>query len=227
MITLPIEQERGHLLVAIDSRKALIDTGSPVSLSPEPFDFLGSLHSPVSSIMGVTPRKISEVAGFQIDILIGCDLLSAHALRFRLGGSAMDVGDDLPLNPIQSEMELLMGIPVFPLTIQGQPAKAIFDTGAHLSYISPKLVKGQTPIGERNDFYPLIGRFVVPIYRVPTALNDMTFDIEYGIFPDSLQKMFDMGMNMSEFSAVIGTQILEHFDCTLTWAQKRISWKRR
>ncbi len=162
MKTMPILKERDHLMLLIGEKRAIIDTGSPASMSPEPFEFLGLRHSSPSNIMGVTSRKMSELSGFQIDILIGCDILSSHTLRFRWGDSVMDVGDDIQHSPILSEMDTLMGIPVFPLTIQGQRTKAIFDTGAHLSYIAPELVEAIAPSGERNDFYPLVGQFVAP-----------------------------------------------------------------
>lgn len=227
MITMPVLKERGHLLLLIGEKRAIIDTGSPVSMSLEPFDFLGSRHSPPSNIMGVTPHKMSELAGFQIDILIGCDILSSYTMRFRWIDSAMDVGDDILHGPILSDMDTLMGIPVFPLTIQGQTTKALFDTGAHLSYIAPKIVEGLTPSGERNDFYPQVGQFVAPTYRVPTALDEITLDIEYGILPDSLQMMLGMAMNMADATAVIGTQLLDHFDCTIAWTHQKMSWQKR
>ena len=227
MITLPTQKERGHLLVAIGNRRAIIDTGSPASISPEPFEFLGACHSPPSDIMGVTPRKMSELAGIQIDILIGCDILSQHTLQFRWNDDAMDAGNDLEDGPLCSKMDDLMGIPVFPLTIDRRPTKALFDTGAHLAYIDPDFVEGQTPSGQRNDFYPMVGQFVAPTYRVPTALDNTSLDIEYGILPDSLQSMLGMAMSMSGSTAVIGTQLLEHFDCTISWARHKISWRRR
>lgn len=227
MMTLPIQKERGHLMVSIGNRRAVIDTGSPASMSPEPFDFLGERHSPASNIMGVTPRKMSELSGLRIDILIGCDILSAHTLRFRWNDDAMDAGNDLEDGPHSSEMDILMGIPIFPLTIQGRQTKALFDTGAHLSYINPELVDGQASSGQRKDFYPMVGQFVAPTYLVPTALDDKPLDIDYGILPDSLQMMLGTAMSMSDSAAVIGTQILEHFDCTISWARNKISWRRR
>lgn len=227
MITLPIQREKGHLLVGIDNRRAIIDTGSPTSMSLEPFEFIGTRHCPPSNIMGITPGKMFELCGFRFDILIGCDILSAHTLRFRWNDGAVDVGDDLEEGPLSSEMESFMGIPVFPLEIQGRATRALFDTGAHLSYIDPDLVEGQVPSGQRNDFYPTVGQFVAPTYRVPTALDSTAIEIDYGILPDSLQMMLGMAMSLSESSAVVGTQLLEHFDCTLSWHRQTISWRRK
>ncbi len=138
----------------------------------------------------------------------------------------MDAGDDIENGSISSSMDTLMGIPIFPLMLQGQPTKALFDTGAHLSYINPEVVEGQAPSGQRNDFYPFVGQFVAPTYRILTALDNAPLDIEYGILPDCLQMMLGAAMNMSHTSAVIGTQLLEYFDCTVSWTNCRISWSR-
>ena len=73
MQTMPIIKERGHLLVSLGTSRAIIDTGSPTSMSPAPFDFVGQRQSPPSSIMGVTPQKMSDLSGIRIDILIGCE----------------------------------------------------------------------------------------------------------------------------------------------------------
>ncbi|MBK9138553.1 MAG: hypothetical protein IPM17_07305 [Verrucomicrobia bacterium] len=226
MHTMTILRERGHLLVRIDNRRAIVDTGSPISMSPEPFEFLGQSHSPPTNIMGVTPQKMSALSGIQIDILIGCHILSQHTVRFRWKDGLMDVGDDIPESPISAELSTLMGTPIFPLCLQGRPSKALFDTGAHLSYIDPDLVAGTVPVGERDDFYPFIGHFTAPIYRIPTALDDYPLEIEYGTLPESLQMMLGMAMRMSNSSAVIGTQLLEVFDCTISWTRRRISWRR-
>ncbi len=227
MTTLPIQKKRNHLLVAIDERTAIIDTGSPTSMSAEPFDFLGDRHSPPSDLMGIRPDKMSKLAGFPIDILIGCDILSSHTVRFRWNDNAMDAGNDIEDGSLSSDMDALEGIPVFPLILQDRSVKAFFDTGAHLSYINPDLVQGQTSSGQSNDFHPINGQFVTSTYRVQTALDETPLDIDYGILPDALQRTFGMMMRGKRIEAIIGTQILEHFDCTISWSRKKISWKRR
>lgn len=226
MQTMTILKQRGHLLVLIGNSRAIIDTGSPSSMSPVPFDFLNQRHCPPTNIMGITPEKMTELAGIQIDLLIGCDILSQHTIRFRWRDGLLDVGDDIPDGPISAELETLMGIPVFPLTIRGRPTKAFFDTGAHLSYIDPELVERESPTGQQNDFYPFVGQFTAPTYRITTALDHESLEIEYGTLPDSLQTMLGMAMEESDSSAVIGTQLLETFDCTISWTRNRISWQR-
>lgn len=227
MHTIATLRERRHLVIPIGNRRALLDTGSPISVSLEPFEFLGQSHSPATNIMGVTTQKMSALSGIQIDILIGCDILSQHTVRFRWRDELMDVGDDIPESPTSADLSTLMGLPIFPLSLQGRPTRAFFDTGAHLSYIDPDFVKDKSPVGERDDFYPFVGHFTAPIYRISTALDDSPVEIEYGTLPESLQLMLGMAMRMSNSSAVIGTQLLEVFDCTISWTRRKISWQRK
>lgn len=226
MQTFPIIKEQGHLLLSIDGRRAIIDTGAPASMSTESFEFLGQRYAPPATLMGVTPRGMGKLAGFQIDMLIGCDILSQHTIRMRWQEGLFDVGDDIAGGMISMPLETFMGLPIFPLKLGGNPAKAFFDTGAHLSYINPGLVKNEGSTGQRNDFHPFGGHFVAPTYKVSTALDNDPLDIEYGILPDNLQMVLGSIMNQSDCTAVIGTQLLETFDCTIAWSQKIISWQR-
>ncbi len=224
--TLNIRQDGGHILLPIDDRIALVDTGSPVSFAGEPFSFGGESYSPPTNMMGVTTQTLSELAGFNIDILIGCDILSEHTIRFRWNDKCIDIGDDIPDGAIASRMETLQGSPVFPLDIGAIGVNAIFDTGAHLSYIRPALVEGIAQTGEKADFHPFNGHFTAPTYQVKTQIGIHDFDMEYGILPGLLQQAVNMAFQMSGSSAVIGTQLLEHFDCTISWKRKMISWSK-
>jgi len=196
-------------------------------MSCNPLEFFGTVYTLPASIMGVTPQEIGELAGIQMDALIGCDLLSQHDIRIRWKDHALDIGDQLPDGQITSNLRIFMGIPIFSVCLRGNNMSAIFDTGAHLSYIDPQLVSGEVPLGECDDFYPFVGRFTTPTYLVSTALDENPIDVEYGILPDALQVMLGMVLLLSGSSAVIGPQLLNHFDCTVSWARETISWTRK
>ena len=227
METLSFEAIKGHMIVPIGDRYGLIDTGSPSSISSLPFELFGHRHSPPSNMMGITMEKISELSGIQIDILIGCNILSQQDIRIRWSEQRLDWGNNLPDYPLTMELKTLKGLPIFPLTIGSIVTKAIFDTGAHLSYIDPTLVVGKATWGKRNDFSPFVGTFTVSTYMMPTALDKSPINIEYGIFPESLQAILGSAFTESKASAVIGTQLLDYFDCMISWSQRTISWKRR
>jgi len=225
MHSLKILREQGHLLIPLADRIALLDTGSPVSLATAPFEFLGEVHEVPAETLGLNLRSISELSGLSIDILLGADLLTRQNMRIRWRDEAIDFGDDIPSGKAAGPLSSLMGIPVFALELQGKgAAKAIFDTGAHLSYIDSALVADRPQFGTRDDFYPMVGHFTVPTYLVPTNIGGLSLEIEYGVLPVELQAMLGMAMVMSGTSAVVGTQILEFFDCTIFWDEGLIFW---
>ena len=88
-----------------------------------------------------------------------------------------------------------------------------------LSYISPALIAGIPQSGEKEGFHPINGHFTAPTYNVETALGGKNFTMLYGTLPGLLGMSTDMAMSMSGSSAVIGTQLLEYFDCTLSWKE--------
>ena len=175
-------------------------------------------------MMGLTTKELSDLAGIKIDILIGCDVLSEYKIRIRWQDHCIDIGKDTPDGVTVDRMDSMMGCPVFPLRIGNRDTKAIFDTGAHLSYISPALIAGIPQSGEKEDFHPINGHFTAPTYNVETALGGKNFTMVYGTLPGILGMSTDMAMSMSGSSAVIGTQLLEYFDCTLSWKESTISW---
>jgi hypothetical protein len=152
--TLRFKPDKGHIILPLGDQMALIDTGSPASISSRPFSFGGERHTTPAQLMGFTTRQLSDLAGIAIDILIGCDILSRHKLRIRWHEQSIDIGDDTPDGDSVDEMETMSGCPIFPLRIANNNTKALFDTGAHLSYISPALVAGMAQTGQKADFHP-------------------------------------------------------------------------
>lgn len=223
--TLRFKPDKGHIILPIGDQMALIDTGSPASISSRPFHFGGEIHTTPAQFMGFTTRQLSDLAGIAIDILIGCDILSRHKLRIRWQEQGIDIGDDTPDGDTVDKMESMSGCPIFPLRIAGNHTKALFDTGAHLSYISPALVADMAQAGQKADFHPFNGHFTSPTYTVETALGGQALTMEYGTLSGELGAAVDMTLNMTNTTAVIGTELLKHFDCTLDWKERWISWR--
>ncbi len=226
METISITKEQGHILFSIGDKRALLDTGSPTSIATEAFGFLGEQHNLPRNLMGVAPQTMADVTGFPFDILIGCDILSHYTMRLRWTDGYLDIGEDIPDGNLCTPLQTLEGLPIFPLHLQGAQVKGILDTGAHLSYIDPERVAGRSRSGRREDFHPCVGRFFADTYSMPTALDHSPVNIEYGIMPDGLAALLGIVLQLAGASAVVGTQLLEYFDCTISWPQKTISWTR-
>ncbi len=228
MITsIPFNDVRGHLIIPFPGCDALVDTGSPVSFGRGPIELAGKRFDLPESMMGMTTEAMGELADMRIDALVGCDILtSLHAMRIRWNDGILEFADGFPPGEVDDRLDTLAGTPVFPVTINGKAGKAIFDTGAHLSYIDPALVAEITPTGEKEDFHPLNGRFLAPVYNVSTAIDAQANGIEYGVLPGMVGVMASMAMGMAGASAVIGTSILRHFDVAVSWREGIISWRR-
>jgi len=226
METIAIIKEQGHILVPIGDKRAVLDTGSPFSMALEPFTFIGVQRHKPTNIGNVTPQTMSDVAGFNLDILIGCDILSQHTIRLRYQDSCLDIGEDIPDGTLCNILEMRHGYPIFPLRLRNIPVKAILDTGAKLSYIDPVHVTGQAPAGQQEDFYPYVGRFTTNTYTVPTFLDGTSVVIEYGVMPNALTLLLGAALQITQASAVVGTQLLQYYDCTISWPRKTISWTR-
>jgi hypothetical protein len=225
MITIGFTEIRGHILVPIAYGQALIDTGSPGSCAPKPFHFAGREYAPPSTMACFSPERLGELAGMRIDALIGCDILSALTARFRWHDRKIDIGEDVPDFPFHESFTPFYGTPVFSVGLGGREARALFDTGAHLSYIDLALVAGVEATGEKADFHPLGGHYVAPTYMVGTTLGGSVHDLEYGVLSGTVARMTAMAMADSGTSAIIGTGLFEHFDCTVSWERGTVSWE--
>lgn len=224
METINIIKERGHILLPIGEKRALLDTGSPVSVAPEPFEFLNIVRNPVRTLGGRTPKDMAALGGLSFNTVIGLDILHRYTVRLRWREGCLDFGEDIPDGPIGSPLEEIL--PIFPARLFNEPARVYFDSGAWLAYIDSRLVADMPPSGHQEDFHPVIGPFTTDIWRVPVLLDDRLIEIECGVEPDALIQSMGDYRNRGDISAVIGTQLLEYYDCTISWPRRTISWTR-
>lgn len=226
-ISIPFNDVRGHLIIPLPGCDALVDTGSPVSFGRMPVSLAGKTFDLPVSMMGMTAESLGELGGMRIDALVGCDILSSlQAMSIRWNDGLIEFADAFPPGEVNSPLDLLAGTPVFPVSISGLATRAIFDTGAHLSYIDPSVVAGMDPIGQREDFHPLNGRFMARVYQVGTAIDTYPDKIEYGVLSGMAGTMTSMAMGLANASAVIGTPLLRHFNVAVSWRDGSISWSR-
>ncbi|NTU52292.1 MAG: hypothetical protein HGA97_01035 [Chlorobiaceae bacterium] len=195
---IPFNNVRGHLIIPLPGCDALVDTGSPVSFGRWPIELAGKRFNLPESMMGLTTEVMAELADMRIDAVVGCDILTnLHGLRIRWNDGLLEFADGFPPGEVNDPLAILAGTPVFPVTINGTATKAIFDTGAHLSYIDPALVAKMVPTGEKDDFHPLNGRFKAPVYNVSTSIDALANEIEYGVLPGKVGMMTSMAMGMA------------------------------
>ena len=156
MQSVPLEILDGHLVVRLPDGRAVLDTGSPITLrAPEIVS--RALGRPIRWIVGVDRLRRAPV------------LLDWPGRRFVEGvppealaatGGDAGGGTEIPLRPA-------FGIFLIPFTDPaGRPAEAFLDSGAKLSYAPAEAVRALTPIGTERDFYPGFGEFEVAVYAL-------------------------------------------------------------
>ena len=220
---LPMVVHEGHLIAELGEHKALLDTGSPGSIGDiGSLEFRGKRFELAPDFMGVTAQALVEQVGYDFDLLVGMDLIGEFGVTFSSRDAAVTFeevgesgGEGLPLAS-------LLGVPVVSIEIGDENYKAIFDTGAPISYL-PKDVIGSYPlVGTRTDFYPTKGTFEVAVRHVPIRIGDESFEMDIGEMDEGLASL----VGMIGIRGIIGSSILEFADVTLSMAGKRMLVKK-
>jgi hypothetical protein len=179
-----------HLFVELPEGRALIDTGAPFSASRT-----GRLTWREEShgvhrggYMGFNFDWLSAKIGVQVDALLGMDLLAQTTLFFDVHHGRLTVGGEIPpgFTPRQYEVLPTSDLPVLPILIGGLPARAAWDTGAQLGYVTNwKYLRHGEPAEGFVDFSPMFGDIEVPSSHVARIVIDGHHLTErFGLAPD-------------------------------------------
>ena len=214
----PLRHHHGHLLIEVDGRIYLVDTGSPWSLGSQPVQ-LGGREFPMQAndLMGHTCESIAGMVGTPFDGLLGTDILGQFDLELSVRDGVLRLSE--PLLEIQDGpvVESVQGVPLVSVEIGGEAVPMFFDTGAPLSYLSEERVQGCTALGDVDDFHPLLGRFRVSTHAVEMRAWGQTLKIRAGRMP----MMLEMALALGGAAGILGTEVLDHGVFRLSQRQKR------
>lgn len=210
----------GHILAKIENKIALVDTGAPHSVgTPSPWTVAGKSFPLTGNYLGVTPQKLSEFVGSRVDILLGADILGEFDLTINLREQSISLeANAVDFKGEPFSIDDFMGIPIVTVKIAGESVRAFFDTGAKLSYLDPDLASGFPQVGEEQDFYPGLGKFVTRTHRVDFKFGNFAVPLTCGILPELLQ----MTLMMADTRGIVGTEFLKSFDICLSSQRKKI-----
>jgi hypothetical protein len=164
-----------HLFIDLPEGRALIDTGAPFSSSTTGRLTWKNQNHKVNhgGYMGFTFDKLSAEISTQVDALLGMDLLKQTTLLFDVAHRTLTAGDKMPKGfPAHHRYERppMSDIPIFQVTLNNQPARVLWDTGAQFGYVTDrKFVEGARALPGFQDFSPLFGdlhmqtSYVIPI----------------------------------------------------------------
>ena len=202
-----IKLSNGHVLIEGGNGRLLVDTGSPLSFHKSGRLVLGGQEFSVpTSLMGTDAEYVSEHVHDRVSGLVGMDIIG------RLGGVRIDVpagkltvgGGTEGMTRIPSH--LVLGYVFMNMTVNGRQVQVILDTGAPVSYVSPSLTEGLTPVDRVQDFNPMVpgGTFETSIFEFPASFAGRDFSMRAGHLP----KLMDAAISLLGVKGVVGMEIL-------------------
>lgn len=219
-LTCEFEDVGGHLILVLGPTRALLDTGSPVTLGRQrAWEFLGAPRQLATGFGPITMDGLSGAVGTQIDVLLGTDLLSECAFdidwplrRVTFAGPSNGAGHAVPLTT-------RLGLPLATAEFGGETLQFVVDTGAVVSFLPQERLEGLPGIGSHHDFtvYPTIGWFDTPLYRAPLTLAGHTFDLQWGELPDALAPLQRIA------AGIVGTELFRHYRVRFDLANETMS----
>ena len=207
-LTYEFKDVGGHVILLLGDTRALLDTGSPVTLgSQRDWEFLGKPRQLAAGFGPITMDRLSDAVGTHIDVLLGTDLLRECA--FEIDWPSRQVAFACPPTGGGQAVPLTMrfGLPVATAEFGGKTLRFVVDTGAVKSFLPPERLEGLPRIGSHRDFYvyPTIGWFETPLYRAPLTLGGHTFDLQWGELPNALAPVKLIA------NGIVGTELFREY----------------
>lgn len=152
-------------------------------------------------------RRLPGVApDFDVDVLLGTDLLWGHDLLLDFHGRTLCISPAARREGTarcSSRTRFL----VEDLIVGGQCLLALVDTGAPVSYLSARHTEGFPVSGWARDFFHGGGDFQVPLRLVRYAFRGRKAEAPFAEPPVSVW----MSMRLLGVQAIVGTDLLETF----------------
>lgn len=208
-----------HVLIEDGGKTWLLDTGSPNSCSQYGcISFAGKEYPVSTSIMGlVTPQTLSTYVHHHIDGLIGMDILGKHNLFIQTQKKCLCVDETVSLREMtEVPLTFRQGIPIVNGEIEGTMLSFAFDTGAQLTYAMKKVLAEKPIVGEKEDFYPLFGKFTTQIALSNLEIAQHQIELQMGQLPTLLEGL----LTMLGIKGILGRNFLDACEVLLTHDQK-------
>lgn len=205
MQELPLAFSSGHLLVTIEGKPWLLDTGSPVSFGDADAISLGGQEFAVASdYMGLSGKLLSGYLGQSVTGLIGADILNRVDVAVNaVLGLANFTSDTFDLQGDVLQMEEFMSIPIIEVKIGDQMHRMFFDTGAQISYFQGDALSKFPKRGVVKDFFPGMGEFETETHDVTASIGAMEFMLRCGRLPGLL----GLTLGLASTAGIVGNEV--------------------
>ena len=202
----------GHIVINVEGRPCLLDTGSPFSLGYRPIRIAGHDFPVHTNYLGVTCDYLADNIGVPIEGLIGADIISTLTMCICSSERMVQFSEHPADGSIVIPVQQFMGVPIIPIAIDGRVMRMFFDTGAPMSYLLPEALRGREPDGRHEDFYPLLGNFLTNTYSLGVNIGGEGQILRFGELPEELHIVLDAG----NVQGILGTEMLKHFGLCLS-----------
>jgi len=202
-----------HMIIEVDNKKILVDTGCTNTFGNGKFSFLEREIIPATNFTGVSIDSCSQLLGYDLDVLMGMDVLSIYKILIDYHNHQMTVSDEELIleNAVRVPIKYQMGRLLMQLSVKGEILTFALDTGAKISYIHHSITDGEVAQETQHDFHPYIGQFDTPIFNVMASIGDSTFPVRFGNLPLELE----LALGMINWHGVIGSDLFHAFTVLL------------
>jgi hypothetical protein len=215
----------GYPILDVEGMKVFLNTGSAESMgAPCELTIAGNISSLKKTTLRLTPGILEKQIGTSVDVMLGADVLTQF--DFKLLPEKMQVvftsGEFHPYGYC-NYFELFNGVPITPVSVFNQDIRLFFVTGSRRTYLKQSLLKNTNPTGTATDYYPGLGSFETPIFKVTIWVAGFDVELEVGIPPKPLLSMLDQ----THSQGVLGVDVLQGFEvCLAPRRRESIWWKR-
>jgi len=202
----PLILEKNHLFLECEGRLFLIDTGSPVSVSPAGLvELFGEEFKTRKSLFGLDTKSIASLVGVQFEGIIGSDVLGYFDTVFDVLEKTIEFSrNPMPLFGEAIPLDFFMGVPLINISVEGRKFRAFFDTGAQISYLPDDVIRKFPIAGLLEDFYPVFGKFKTETYTVDVAIGGTTISLRTGFLPRLLEET----LKLSSVQGIVGNEVM-------------------
>jgi hypothetical protein len=92
------------------------------------------------------------------------------------------------------------------------------DSGAPVSYLDDSITRGMQPVGEKEDFHPMAGRYVTPVYELEAEVGGKTFSATFGNLPTVMA----LQLKLLGVDGVIGYDFFKSFKVMIDVAGSKV-----
>jgi hypothetical protein len=185
METYPLLDVKRHLVIVVGGLTALLDTGSPASIGRRGLLQLADRTWEPTAADSPVLAQISAWLGRQVDWLVGLDILATTPVLVEGPARSVTFGANEQAG-VPLALDLRYAVPEVSIRHAEATASAFLDTGAPVSYAAPGAVRGRRPEASETDFYPLVGPFTTPLYRLEVSVGGRPFSGRFGVLPAQL-----------------------------------------